>query len=58
MVVAPLIQDAQANLDKIFLEDFRVAFKVGRFPSILRLVLNCFGTSHSIGWILLVEKWI
>ena len=41
VVAAPLAQEAQVNLDKVFLEDFRVAFAVSQPLGILRLMLSC-----------------
>lgn len=53
--VTPPPQEAQVNLDKIFLDDFRVAFRVGRSRVFLGTVLISF---DSTGWKPRERNWI
>ena len=48
-VAAPPPQEAQANLDKIFLEDFRVAFTVSGSLVILKVTLSLSITLVALG---------
>jgi hypothetical protein len=53
--VAAPPQETQVNLDNVFLDDFRVAFRVGR----LCLVLNAISSPvDSIGWKPRARNWI